>query len=223
MAKGDHLVCSEGAYQHHAIDLGDGNVIQYGGADFSSLTVEIVPWEQMSRCGEILVLPVLPKFSPDQIVQRALSRLGEDNYCLFNNNCEHFVNWCRLGVVTSRQVDRVVERAVSASAKLSSRAGLRLVSRSGARWIAKRIPSKAMPMLVAADFIQLGVEVVAANHGKPPEDARRLGQFAGLGASTGIGAMMAGPFGAIAGAGLWAIGEVVGKISTRQSRRSPKS
>jgi hypothetical protein len=34
------------------------------------------------------------RYSPQEIVQRARSRLGEDNYNLLTNNCGHFCNWC---------------------------------------------------------------------------------------------------------------------------------
>ena len=36
MAKGDHLTVSCGTYQHHAIDMGDGRVIQYGGGELAA-------------------------------------------------------------------------------------------------------------------------------------------------------------------------------------------
>jgi hypothetical protein len=45
-------------------------------------------------------------FPPEVIVERAKSRLGEDSYSVFNNNCEHFCLWCITGEHTSAQVDR---------------------------------------------------------------------------------------------------------------------
>lgn len=39
----------------------------------------------------------LKTFTSDQIVTRVYSRLGENNYNMFNNNCENFVNWCCSG------------------------------------------------------------------------------------------------------------------------------
>jgi hypothetical protein len=38
--------------------------------------------------------------------RRARSRLGEDDYRLFSNNCEHFCNRCLSGVSHSAQVRR---------------------------------------------------------------------------------------------------------------------
>ena len=45
------------------------------------------------------------KYTREQCVNRARSRLGEDAYSLTGNNCEHFVNWCIDGDHKSSQVD----------------------------------------------------------------------------------------------------------------------
>lgn len=43
-------------------------------------------------------------YSPEETVQRALSRVGEKDYNLVFNNCEHFALWCKTGVSESFQV-----------------------------------------------------------------------------------------------------------------------
>jgi hypothetical protein len=35
-----------------------------------------------------------PKFNNVESARRARSRIGEDLYCVFSNNCEHFCEWC---------------------------------------------------------------------------------------------------------------------------------
>ncbi|MBE5871055.1 MAG: phosphatidylcholine--retinol O-acyltransferase [Lachnospiraceae bacterium] len=47
-------------------------------------------------------------YSPGETVQRAKSRLGEEEYHLAINNCEHFALWCKTGVSQSYQVKRAV-------------------------------------------------------------------------------------------------------------------
>jgi len=47
-------------------------------------------------------------YSPEETVQRALSRVGEENYNLLSNNCEHFAVWCKTGVAESYQVNRTL-------------------------------------------------------------------------------------------------------------------
>lgn len=48
-------------------------------------------------------------YSPKETVERARSRLGEENYSLLSNNCEHFAIWCKTGVSRSYQVRRAAE------------------------------------------------------------------------------------------------------------------
>lgn len=49
-------------------------------------------------------------YSPSETIARAKSRLGEDEYSLITNNCEHFAIWCKTGVHESHQVDGLIEK-----------------------------------------------------------------------------------------------------------------
>jgi len=44
-------------------------------------------------------------YDANEVVQRAISRLGERAYNMFTNNCEHFATWCKTGTHWSYQVD----------------------------------------------------------------------------------------------------------------------
>jgi hypothetical protein len=44
--------------------------------------------------------------SPLESARRARSRIGENDYRLLTNNCEHFCNWCISGVSRSAQAER---------------------------------------------------------------------------------------------------------------------
>ena len=48
-------------------------------------------------------------FTPQETIQRAKSRLGEHNYSLPFNNCEHFAIWCKTGMSESTQVDKIID------------------------------------------------------------------------------------------------------------------
>ena len=48
-------------------------------------------------------------YSPEETVKRAESQLGEGDYNLVFNNCEHFAVWCKTGVRESSQVQRFLE------------------------------------------------------------------------------------------------------------------
>ena len=53
-------------------------------------------------------------FSPEETVQRAYSRLGEEKYSLIHNNCEHFAIWCKTGKAQSSQVRQVAGYVLAA-------------------------------------------------------------------------------------------------------------
>ncbi|WP_118183413.1 lecithin retinol acyltransferase family protein [Paraburkholderia phosphatilytica] len=106
-AVGAHLVTQRRGYEHHGIYVGNGLVIHYAGFAKSAHRgpVEEVPLEQFAAGHEVSVRPhPFPKYSSDETVGRARSRLGENRYRLLTNNCEHFCMWCLLGESRSEQV-----------------------------------------------------------------------------------------------------------------------
>ena len=48
-------------------------------------------------------------YSPAETVKRARQKLGEEEYNLLTNNCEHFALWCKTGLHESHQVNEVIE------------------------------------------------------------------------------------------------------------------
>ena len=109
MAKGDciytyrNLAQLQGLYKHYGIDCGDGTVIHYRKP---SETIERTSLEIFSRGKPIYKAEYSNGFGyiPHVVVERAESRLGERDYNLLFNNCEHFVNWCKTGISDSKQV-----------------------------------------------------------------------------------------------------------------------
>jgi len=109
---GSHLKTSRTAYTHHGIYVGNYKVVHYAGlADgLNSAPVEETTIEKFLNGKNYEVIPHPNKtYSTEEIVKRAYSRIGEDNYGLIGNNCEHFSNWCIYGVDTSQQVGAVVK------------------------------------------------------------------------------------------------------------------
>lgn len=98
--RGDHLVVSRGLYTHHGVYAGDGWVVH---KDFGPVRLESL--QTFGDGGKIKVCP--PRegdFPASTVLARAVSRLGEDRYDLFSDNCEHFVRWCRNGKADSLQI-----------------------------------------------------------------------------------------------------------------------
>ena len=106
MAAGDHLYVHRhaGSLTHHGIDCGDGTVIHYqeGEAILRSSKAffaagKAIQVKHYDRCDP-----------PNLAIKRAESRLGERDYNLVFNNCEHFATWCKTGQHQSEQVNQIL-------------------------------------------------------------------------------------------------------------------
>jgi len=110
--KGQHLVIKKaaGSYTHHGLGLGNGRVIHYSGLadDLSgSGMVEELDLEDFSKGKEIVIKThVGREFDLDDAILRATLRLGEAQYHVLHNNCEHLVEWCINGKHFSQQSRR---------------------------------------------------------------------------------------------------------------------
>lgn len=131
---GDIIGVDRGIYQHYGIYVGDNRVIHYSGShvdfdlrDYKNITIRE---DDMSRflCNskEYFVFDceakeiqslfsknLLIAYSPEETVERAKSKLGENKYSLPLNNCEHFAIWCKTGIHKSSQVDKVLKKLIS--------------------------------------------------------------------------------------------------------------
>jgi Lecithin retinol acyltransferase len=106
---GAHLATSRRGYTHHGMYVGRGRVVHYSGL---SGFWQCGPVEEVSLARFTARHPVRivdhdrPMYSAVEIVGRARSRIGENDYRLLTNNCEHFCNGCLHGVSRSAQVER---------------------------------------------------------------------------------------------------------------------
>jgi Lecithin retinol acyltransferase len=97
---GAHIVTPRRGYTHHGIYVGRGKVVQYAGLTrgLHRGPVEEVVLTQFTQGHPIWVRPEESRrFDSDEVVRRARSRVGEDRYHVFTNNCEHFCEWCIRG------------------------------------------------------------------------------------------------------------------------------
>ncbi len=130
---GAHLVTERNGYEHHGIYVGDGLVIHYAG--FSGRRrrgpVEQVTTDAFASGHAIHVrLDGCPRYSAQEVARRASSRLGESNYRLLTNNCEHFCAWCLFGEGRSEQVSACLRSPLRA-ARTASRLLMAIVA---AQW-----------------------------------------------------------------------------------------
>jgi len=111
---GAHLTTPRWGYVHHGIYAGDGQVIHYAGFSrpLRRGPVEQVPLARFTRGKPLRVkTQETPRFDGAAALERARSRLGENRYRFWSNNCEHLVEWCLSGKSRSEQVDAWLQRA----------------------------------------------------------------------------------------------------------------
>jgi hypothetical protein len=112
MRKGDHIYFNCGGYSHHGINCGDGTVVHY---TKNQGNISRVSWDSFASGKIVSVREYGSSDLPDVVIQRAESRLGENAYDLFGNNCEHFATWCKTGIHASEQVKNAGATAGGAS------------------------------------------------------------------------------------------------------------
>ena len=112
---GAHIRVQVGEIYHHGIYIGNDEVVQFGlpfdirnvpdkikviKSDISDfLNGGFLEVREFSKKEKKL------KNSDSKIVEIALSKLGEGNYDIIHNNCEHFVNECIFNSKKSKQVE----------------------------------------------------------------------------------------------------------------------
>jgi hypothetical protein len=106
--EGTHVVTPRRAYRHHGIYIGGGKVVHYTGLQHGLRRgpVEEVTINEFANGRPIQLLPgTCANFQSHEVVERARSRVGENDWRLLTNNCEHFCEWCVRGEARSYQVE----------------------------------------------------------------------------------------------------------------------
>ena len=117
LSPGMHLVSSRRGYLHHGIYVGGRMVVHYAGLCqlLHSGPVEEVTLSRFSMGRAVRIVEHdEPRYSHQEIARRARSRLGENEYHVLRNNCEHFCNWCISGRSRSPQAERPLASALQA-------------------------------------------------------------------------------------------------------------
>lgn len=118
---GDHLKF-KGAFgypslYHHGVYVGNGTVVHFyahNAKDKTNAEIQAIPLQQFIQLAAPHAVekvqslrPLLPRAT---IQQRCLSKMGEKNYHVLLNNCEHFANWATTGEHRSYQVEAALRR-----------------------------------------------------------------------------------------------------------------
>lgn len=126
---------SIGGFWHHGILCPDGSVIHYTGMDgvktFHNAAILRTPMSDFTAGSMHSVHHVTYNasehphiHSPEEVVQRAESRVGQRSYHLVLDNCESFARWCVIGDEVSFQGRGIVAGAVAGAGSLVLGGGL---------------------------------------------------------------------------------------------------
>lgn len=121
--KGNHIKVNRGVYTHHGVYISDDEVIHFTGTeddsilDWSKNEVIKTDIEYFLRGGELEVKEYTDDelkdlYPVEHIVAYARACLGNREYNLIFNNCEHFANTCTLGRFRSNQVEKVFNKII---------------------------------------------------------------------------------------------------------------
>lgn len=118
ITEGSHIFYDCGSYLHHGIYCGDitynnrnyKNVVINFEGKFKSGKIKGISFDKFAKNRDIYVMKYKTGtcYSDQRVVQNAISRLGEPDYNLFGNNCEHFAHWCKTGKKVSSQVNDAI-------------------------------------------------------------------------------------------------------------------
>ena len=185
---GDHIKADYGMYYHHGIYVGDGQVIAYSKENNKS--VALTSLDEFAQGHAIIkVEHDDAKFSRDEVVDRAYSRLGEDDYNLVFNNCEHFANWCVTGNAKSDQVrETVLDAAALATVGYKVYKHVRRTDTTIRTAIALSTGVKAAKVAKTAHAVGAASGIAAGAAAVSTGGAPVAGLAAGVGAASGIAA-----------------------------------
>lgn len=99
---GDHIQVDFGCFSHHGIYVGNDLVIHYEKENVCHASLRRFT---KSRHRSISIRQYKKCSSVKKTIQRANRRLGEHNYHLLFNNCEHFATWCKTKQHRSKQLE----------------------------------------------------------------------------------------------------------------------
>ncbi|KAL3877389.1 hypothetical protein ACJMK2_035101 [Sinanodonta woodiana] len=108
LEEGDIIRIPREIYDHYAIYIGEGNVVHFGKDEKGNGVVKEEDFFKVCKNSKAEKYNYLDKyirpFDCKTIVARAMSMIGEKDYNLFSNNCEHMATSCRYGNKYSLQV-----------------------------------------------------------------------------------------------------------------------
>ena len=118
---GDMIRISLGGFYHYGIFVSESEILQFGlppiegllNRKVDNITVCVTDIDAFSAGNIVEVATVekgdkLKRLPPKKTVARAKERIGEGNYNLLHNNCEHFARYCYFGEKRCEQTEILI-------------------------------------------------------------------------------------------------------------------
>lgn len=119
-SKGDIIRVKHKFYYHYGIYVDDGDIIQFGLAedavgkaeDVRVLSSDISAFAMGAdvECAVLSTKEKLSRRSPDDTCSYAKDHIGDGDYNILHNNCEHFAYSCVFGEKSAPGMDSIRDR-----------------------------------------------------------------------------------------------------------------
>ncbi|KAL5012954.1 hypothetical protein ScPMuIL_011505 [Solemya velum] len=130
LERGDLVEFDRGRYSHWGVYVGDGHIVHMTGDGNDGINANFDSGKLFTICGTEFNKAFVKKdnfwdvtqdskaiknnskdrkcnpLSAEEIVERALARIGNITYNVLWKNCEHFAAWCRYDVEWSEQANK---------------------------------------------------------------------------------------------------------------------
>ncbi len=113
--RGDHIKVFRYFYYHHAIDMGDGSCVHFTGEPFKKFDsyIQRTDMNIFLKGGNQKTVVYSECKETDEVVNTALSYVGQAGYHLVWNNCYHFARYCKTGIPMPLKFHQLNEKAAS--------------------------------------------------------------------------------------------------------------
>lgn len=99
----------------------------------------------------------------DTVVENARSKIGENKYNPFTNNCEHFAMWCKTGRSSSDQVNKAAQMVTDEIGLEVASTGARETAKYVGRTVLKVVNRAANEIPIAYNHVTEGILGAATN------------------------------------------------------------
>lgn len=214
---GTHLIVGRGLYTHHGIFVGRNRVIHYSGMGsglhkgcIESTSLEAFLQGKQARARTYKKV----YFRGPEICRRARSRLGEDQYNLLFNNCEHFATWCATDRHSSKQVEAARQRlGAAATAHLLGRQAAKQAAGQTTKALLGKGATTAARQMLAGQATRTATNHMARSLAGQAMAKGAVGTVAGFAATSGVSSMAAAGLGVVGLAGGTALAPAVATVA----------